>query len=137
MLADTLKRAVATLREHAERTDQAPADLDWNVDSTGLYMDGSAYYSLRPRRNHPTVWRGDARSGTPEYIALMHPPVALALADWLDETAEIVAGYTPEWDAWAEALFPESFAGWVEQGPDGAFWRLTDAGRDVLREATP
>lgn len=52
---------------------------------------------------------------------------------WLVDTAP---PFDPPQKVTARVLELEK-AGWVEQGPDGASWRLTDAGRDVLREATP
>ena len=34
-------------------------------------------------------------SGDAAYIAMMHPPVALALADWLTKEATLSEGFTP------------------------------------------
>lgn len=79
--ADLLRRAAETLRKHAGRASKAP----WDVADDGL------------------VWpdcMGDPVSGSAElenaeYIALMHPPVPLAIAALLDVQARLAAcGYT-------------------------------------------
>lgn len=70
MSADLLRRAAAKLRLYVSHASRGP----WNAHDDGL------------------VWAdrlGDPVSGSveledAEYIALMHPPVALALADWLE-----------------------------------------------------
>lgn len=85
MSADLLRRAAAKLREHAKAASLAP----WDSASDGLVW---------PDRT------GDPVSGSTEvedadYIALMHPPVALALADWLDSAARD-----------AEEIGPDPFA---------------------------
>ncbi len=74
MSAELLRRAAVKLREHAEKTPKAP----WSASDDGL------------------VWPdclGDPVAGSQElenaeYVALLHPPVALALADWLTYMAE-------------------------------------------------
>lgn len=70
MSAELLRRAAAKLRTYAPHATRGP----WTPADDGL------------------VWSeliGDPVSGSveledAEYIALMHPPVALALAEWLD-----------------------------------------------------
>jgi hypothetical protein len=62
-------------------------------------------WEYRDQRDDPDafpwqVWAPESRfnagtgfaPGTAEYIALMHPPVALAVAEWLDFEAGIFAG---------------------------------------------
>jgi len=87
----------------------------------------------------------------PHRAGQKHPPRRLALlaevgADnvtdgMTDETDGHIwmVSATPPFDpprkVTARILEPER-AGWVEQGPDGVFWRLTDTGRAVL-EAAP
>lgn len=78
MSAELLRRAAKTLREHAE----AASAGRWEAHPDGL------------------VWAeriGDPVSGSTEvedanYVALMHPPVALALADLLDAHIPLFAG---------------------------------------------
>jgi hypothetical protein len=76
MSADLLHRAAAKLRLYASHASRG----QWDAADDGLV------WSARP---------GDPVSGSTEredaeYIALMHPPVALALADLLDEAARCV-----------------------------------------------
>jgi hypothetical protein len=101
MSADLLRRAAVKLREHAE----AASGENWDSDGTELYAENGA------------VWIGDAAGGEPEdeanarYVALMHPPVALALADVLDRAADVrqhEGEGTPE-GGWA-ACIPK----WIE-----------------------
>lgn len=90
MSAETLRRAAKVLREHAAATAEHPAEVAWDVDSNGLHMDGTADYWLRPHRGRPALWMGGrARCGVPEFIALMHPPVALAMAEMLERLAPL------------------------------------------------
>jgi hypothetical protein len=90
--AQTLRDAAERLRTLAEaatpgpwcrsgssietRHECSPSHDCWPVADTwsGLKADGT--------RQHPGVIRADA-----EFIAAMSPPVALALAEWLDSTA--------------------------------------------------
>jgi hypothetical protein len=94
--ADILRRAAALLRERGTRLPGAMADRPWRLiltDSESL--DGVAACS------HHCAEDADCCDGcwpieTPhefaaQYIAMMHPPVALALADWLDVTAQAMA----------------------------------------------
>jgi hypothetical protein len=90
--AELLRRAAQTLRERAE-----------GAQHTTAWCPDYAHVAIRHvQRNcdldvdfHCTV-HGDRRGcgmfGMYDgaYIALMHPPVALALADWLEATAESV-----------------------------------------------
>ena len=73
---DELRRAASVLREKA-----GPAALGpWNAEGYGDWViktgDG------RNLTAGADFWQADA-----ECVALMHPPVALALADWLDDEA--------------------------------------------------
>ncbi len=75
MSADLLRRAATKLRDNAGKASKAP----WALSEDGL------------------VWpdcMGDPVSGSAEvenayYIEMMHPPVAVALAGWLDAQAAI------------------------------------------------
>lgn len=76
MSAALLRRAAAKLREHAE----AASKGNWDESGTELYAASGG-------------WVGETSGAEPEdeanarYVAMMHPPVALALADWLDDAA--------------------------------------------------
>lgn len=79
MSADLLRRAAAKLREHAERAPEGPwVSLD----------DGDRLVALRPNSTFEKGFRylvdePIEDSSIAEYFALMHPPVALALAEVL------------------------------------------------------
>jgi hypothetical protein len=74
MSADLLRRAAAKLREHANAASEGP----WEADGVDIWAGTAS-----------DVWAGEAdERANASYAALMHPPVALALADWLDATAE-------------------------------------------------
>jgi hypothetical protein len=85
---DLLRRAAAKLREHAEGFERSPWKVNWgdhgypqrvtNDRATVIAETFEGKDSSSPVR-HPAM--------TPEYIALMHPPVALALAHWLEVAA--------------------------------------------------
>lgn len=103
MSADLLlRRAAKTLREHA----------------TEVVIEGPWKY--RDRSDDPesypwTVWAKRSRCsagtgfapGTARYIALMHPPVALALAAWLETFAMNHENYI-------DSYGPDNVAGWSE-----------------------
>lgn len=77
----------------------------------------------------PTPWKSLMR-GDEDYIALMHPPVANAVAAWLD--AEVVRWRRAEEQAARVVLFPGS------RRPDGwpapLFEHALAVARAVLRE---
>lgn len=81
MTADLLRRAATKLREHANATNFGAEG--WIVDledSEVTTSDGGMMIADTMELNGE---RPDA-----SYIALMHPPVALALADWLQVIAD-------------------------------------------------
>lgn len=89
MSVELLRGAAAKLREHAEAAQAGP----WMTGETAPHLVNEVVYG------QSTGWPGHitqacnveyADGGMPNarYIALMHPPVALALADVLDGTAE-------------------------------------------------
>lgn len=91
MSADLLRRAAEKLREHAEAATRGPWEhVDHGVGGTSMgcgeviTLEGGEIAcpsgDLYPRGGYNP--RADMA-----YIAFMHPPVALALADWLDYTA--------------------------------------------------
>lgn len=82
MTSDVLRRAAARLREHAGHF----------VTTAWHSSNDTPYTSVRTEAGWALlsgVYSDTSRYAT-EYAALMHPPVALALADWLDEVAEEV-----------------------------------------------
>lgn len=118
MSADLLRRAAKTLREHAKAASPAPWD---HVDYHGYSADQSTFMGCGSIISmHPDTMGGDIAAPNGDcyprggyspfedmaYIALVHPPVALALADWLDETAAEIASYA------------ENFAEGVERTDD-------------------
>lgn len=118
MSADLLRRAALKLREHANRAPEGPwASLD----------NGDRLVALRENRDHfPAGFRylvdePFADESIPEYFALMHPPVALALADALAQAAIVVEN--------GEAATPPSTARLPRM--------LVAVARAVLREEEP
>lgn len=103
MSAELLRRAVALLRERAAAT----TPEDWFA--AGSWLDG---IPARVAEVLPAGFVGAGSDAVPvvlgvppldeqaadprpnmEYIALMHPPVAAALAEWLEATAAEVDGF--------------------------------------------
>lgn len=82
MSAELLRRAAKTLREHAEMAMPGRWEsLDAGDRLVAWLPDGHFEY---------LVTEEPARHGeTADYIALMHPAVAMALADWLERLAEV------------------------------------------------
>lgn len=89
MSDDLLRRAAAKLREHAEKAsvsawaeperDDNPGDEGWWIHNG---RQGMSEYAVAVTPLYSPRAEADAR-----FIALMCPPVALALADLLDEHA--------------------------------------------------
>lgn len=84
--ADLLRRAAAVLRENAEAATSGPWTREWAFD-THFVVPGSAATvadgNVSRLKRHQ---RADA-----EYIALVHPPVALALAELLEHIADDIS----------------------------------------------
>jgi hypothetical protein len=84
MSAELLRRAAKVLRDHAtEAIGGEWVSLDAGDRLISTTDDGASYeyiLSEEPARHGETA----------DYIALMHPPVAHAMADLLDEVAESV-----------------------------------------------
>lgn len=87
MSADILRRAAAALREHAGTASPGPWRSVGGVVESQL-PDGHGIVDGYNCETHPGRAAADA-----DYIALLHPPVALALADWLDETANHITKF--------------------------------------------
>lgn len=110
MSAELLRRAAAKLRE---RADWFGTTSPWKVEHPAdgypqrIVDDGAVLYAETYDGTRGTP----QEAGTAEYIALMGPPVALALADWLDLYARLAAkGYSvaDEAVAVARAVLRES-----------------------------
>jgi hypothetical protein len=88
--ADLLRRAAKTLRLKANAATAGPwrAALATSPRSSGT----SAIYAYNPRRevvgSTPKLG-GIWKPSDADYIATMHPGVALALADWLETVADV------------------------------------------------
>ena len=78
MSAGRLREAAALLRERVSKATLGPWDHVVGAGGDIAWVE---------RRNIETVF-ATHDIGTSAYIAAMHPPVALALADWLDLAAD-------------------------------------------------
>lgn len=94
MSADLLRRAAKVLREHAENATPGPW-IAAEQTSDGQNFVGTVVKGTGPAvsievGSHDGNWTLDLDRQTADatYLALMHPPVALALAHWLDAEAE-------------------------------------------------
>ena len=131
--ADELRTAASTLREFA--TDATPGPWrqhDTHLDQyghTATVLSGSMHDGPSPR-GHLRAWLptmsqeswDETRNvwADAAYIALMHPGVGSALADWLDCEADRLANHLPAWGGarWAETLTPHTPAPVGYQKPD-------------------
>jgi hypothetical protein len=82
MNADLLRRAAQKLREHANDA-EIEAPPFWYQAPVDPRPERGVWSSLQVQRC-VTVHESSETPCLSEYIALMHPPVALALADLLD-----------------------------------------------------
>lgn len=115
MSAELLRRAAAKLREHA----QAVADADVLADGTPWTVEEEEtgeLYVIADFTEFSTVYiaEGFISRAHADFVALLHPPVALALADLI----EVGIGY-------AAVNKPETFPVYV---------KAVAAARAVLRE---
>lgn len=90
MNRELLHRAADVLRHAAREAESGP----WGAELTG---NGSAWVNLE-YVNHAFTFHGFPDSA--DYVALVHPPVAAAVADWLDAEAQL---YAPNISAFAVA----------------------------------
>lgn len=88
MSADILRRAAKTLRESVEGTTGHP----WLVEHVSPEYAVVHHAGDGIVRLVGAVLRSDSA-----YIALMHPPVALALAEWLEAEAITLDRHYPVW----------------------------------------
>ena len=85
-----LRRAASALRERAGNATPGPWERSTHygykiVSQTLTVGHVNPPEPIRPARLRAVIESTNAANA--EYLALMHPPVALALADWLDDEA--------------------------------------------------
>ena len=109
MSAARLREAAKALRERAEDATPGP----WFLDKGGA---AGVYTAPDPTPTSVDIaWSHDL--GVEAYIAMMHPGVALALADWLGvqaRRAEEVADSLPFGSSSLPAILEVSVTGWAE-----------------------
>jgi hypothetical protein len=92
--AETLRRAAKVLRELAEPIRPASPSEDWCFEYAHFairHVERNVDLDINPCPDHGHD-HGMFGRYSGRYIALMHPPVALALADWLDWVADGIPG---------------------------------------------
>lgn len=87
MSADILRRAAKTLRDHAEATQHAEPWCPEYLHYAVRHVQRNVDLDLDCKDHGTDCGQPDRYDG--RYVALMHPPVALALADWLTAEAEM------------------------------------------------
>jgi hypothetical protein len=95
MSADLLRRAAKVLRERAEAVGARPESWEVYTLPAGPACSYVAHSGDPQMAGVADVMWPDAG----EYIALMHPPVALAMASWLNEMAERGDAYVERYGA--------------------------------------
>ena len=103
MTADRLRQAARVLRERAEATSWSPECGGWwrpDDQPPWAAKVAEADIDVAECRFPPNA----------DYIATVHPGVGLALADWLDKTADDLARHLPVWEA-GIVRYPESWVG--------------------------
>jgi hypothetical protein len=134
--ADLLRRAAEALRTHAQAATAGP----WNADPAEIYGDTIATWVAESLNGSLP----DAGAANSRFIALMHPGVALALADLLDRDAGLVDGFvnmmaaTPELrDVVAEAQGEAAQSASVAESAEQVFAVQFALARAILREPPP
>ncbi|GAA0738551.1 hypothetical protein Drose_04445 [Dactylosporangium roseum] len=125
MSADLLRRAAAKLREHARAA--SFSDDGWAVDLADSEVTTADGGMMIADTGELTEGRPDA-----SYIALMHPPVALALADWLDAQAQDIANAVFAWQR-EEEFINKTFGG-IGAYTERMFAASIAVARSILRE---
>lgn len=87
---DTLRRAEARLREKAGKATGGPWTTQWYEHYVHIYAPNRI---LSERCPYPYTDAEDEHGWDADYMALMHPPVAVALADWLGAEIEDLAAF--------------------------------------------
>lgn len=88
---DLLRRAATKARETATVASKPPWHLEEGRQS--IYAEDGTYIT--------SPWGDDTPDLDMDHIALWHPGVALAVAEWLDQHAEEHSIYECRWEEWA------------------------------------
>jgi len=86
MTADLLRRAAAKLREHAEAATPGPWVTE-RLGDTWIVLKSQAQFDYPHQAEVADVHTPDERWPDYDYMACVHPPVALALADVFESLA--------------------------------------------------
>jgi hypothetical protein len=123
MSADLLRRAAAELRTRAEAATPGPWAVDRDRIGMWFTLNSRANFEYSHQAQIVDVHTPDESWPDFNYMAMMHPPVALALAETLDQAAE----------AWAiDGAEP------VRNPRDRSMVFLAAAlAREILRESQP
>ena len=127
MSADLLRRAAQFLRTRAEATAPGPwivVDPNEGTEYGPFFMVVNDAF-LNPRDDDEVALELELHTGAQPgayYVEAMHPPVALALAAWLDAAAE-VANYGSD--------------GFDLDAVDDTYRGAVTTARAILREVTP
>lgn len=122
--ADLLRRAAEALRSHAQAATAGP----WNADPAEIYGDTIATWVAESLNGSLP----DAGAANSRFIALMHPGVALALADLLDREAETIANAVDAWNR--DPSYINEKLGGVEAHTEHMFEEVLALSREILRE---
>jgi len=97
-VADTVRRAAALLRKRAAAATPGPWVTRWDGQQCQLQAPGSPEgnpiaewtYGIATWEPDATVQRAECDTGDAEFIATMHPTVALLIADSWQKTAAVM-----------------------------------------------
>lgn len=95
MSAELLRRAAKVLREHVGGATPGP----WSRYGSKPYEVFTEVEWEDPDYVPPGITGGSDREGDAAYIILMHPPVALALAAWLEDVADSTPATADDWES--------------------------------------
>jgi hypothetical protein len=133
MSAELLRRAAKTLREHAEALELPPMTTatPWTVEAE---EEADCTSVVAEVLNVTTVIAVDVFSDEcGAFIALMHPPVALALADWLEAQATDVENAVAAWSR--DTSYIDEHLGGVAAHTEDMFRPCLTTARAILRES--
>lgn len=86
--ADLLRRAATHARETAKAATAPPWHMEYGPQS--IYADDGTYVT--------SPWGNDATDPDMNHIALWHPGVALAVAEWLEQHEAEHSTYDCQWE---------------------------------------
>lgn len=135
MSVDLLRRAAAKLREHAEAvgaSDTFTKDVPWEVEEDD--DRDATLYVVANLTEFSTSYIGEGflSRAHADFVALMHPPVALALAEWLEAQAADVENAVAAWSR--DTGYIDKHLGGVEAHTGNMFRPSIAAARAILRE---